>query len=87
MHDPKQSKCNECGETGHPWWDCVGMGHVFGEDPIEPYLDWNLDPYGDGVPVTTRAGRRRVMAEHELDYAKPKNNHERRLYIDMQRGQ
>ena len=76
------SKCTECGGD-HPWWD-HGPVKKFGEDSIEPYVDWQLDPYDDGVEITTRAQRRKIMAQHDLDYIEPKQQPAgRRLYFDM----
>lgn len=51
-----------------PWWDCDTCrgGATFGEDPIRPYWDEHVCP--DGAHITTRAERRRIMSQNNLEY-------------------
>jgi hypothetical protein len=50
---------------------------------MEPYKDWNLDQFGDGVELTTRAQKRKIMDEHCLEPAKPRSHHGKKLFFDM----
>jgi len=64
-------KCEKCGEeykVGEWPWCPHGDGKGFGEEPLAPYLDWQLDPYGPGIEITNRAQRRKEMDKHALDY-------------------
>ncbi len=81
-YDPSTSRCKECGETGHPWWD-HGPVEQFGEEPIEPYMDFNLADHDDAVTITTRAQRRKIMDKHNLEPAKPRSHHGKKLFFDM----
>lgn len=59
------------------------------EDSLEPYTDWQLDNYGDGVKITSRAQRRKIMAEQNLEYVEPKKLSQprgRTLFFDMHKG-
>jgi hypothetical protein len=88
-------KCPDCGGDVRigDWPLCNGdpAKHVpagqFGEDPLEPYNDWQLDPYShEGPEITTRAQRRKIMAKHSLEYVEPsklKQPAGKRLYFDM----
>ena len=82
-------KCDDCGEElligDWPWCPHGNVRH-FGEDPMEPYSDWQLDAFGDGIEITTRAQRRKVMAEHALEYVEPSKMKQpvgKRLYFDQ----
>lgn len=81
------SKCTECGEEGHPWWDHeLPKGFKFGEEPLEPYKDWQLDNFGDGIEITSRAQRRKIMSQHGLDYHKNRaGDAPGRIHFDMGR--
>ena len=79
-------KCTECGEAGHPWWDHdLKPGFKFGEEPMEPYLDWQLDPHGPGIEVTTRSQKRKIMDKHDLEPSKPRSHPGQKLFFDMKR--
>ncbi len=75
-------RCTECGESGHPWWD-HGAVESFGEEPIEPYTDWNLDKHGDGVEITTRRQRMKIMDKHDLEPYKPRFHHGQKVFFDL----
>lgn len=83
-------KCDKCGhelKIGE-WPYCPhGRGGMALEDPLEPYNDWQLDPYShEGPEITTRAQRRKIMAQHNLEYVEPsklKQPAGKRLYFDM----
>jgi hypothetical protein len=65
-----------------PWWDCdpCRTSSKFGEDPLEPYFDGELDAY-----VTTRAGRRAIMAQKKLEYHDVSKKLRGKVYVDMGR--
>jgi hypothetical protein len=65
--DPTKSKCQECGETGHPWWDHPETTFR-GEDPLEPYWDEMIAT--DPVYITTRGQRRKIMSQKNFEYRK-----------------
>lgn len=69
------TKCDECGaelSEINLWPFCGGdpTKHakvtMFGEDPIEGYVDDNLQH--DPVEITTRAQRRKIMSKNGLEY-------------------
>ena len=72
-------KCSDCGgdlKFGD-WPFCNGdpQSHVpapnFGEEPIEPYVDWQLSSNTEDEPeITTRGQRRQIMRENGLEYRK-----------------
>jgi len=69
-----------------PWWDCdpCRSSSHFGEDPIEPHWDENVCP--EGAWITTRAGRRALMAKNNLDYLDvSKKKRGARVYVDFGR--
>jgi len=75
--------CTECGEEGHPWWD-HGPVSSFGEEPMEPYVDWNITPATEGVEFTTRGQRRKFMDQHDFEYNKKKERpYGEALYFDQ----
>jgi len=73
-------RCTECGEAGHPWWD-HGSVKKFGEDPIEPYMDEHLGHAP--VEITSRAQRRRIMSQRNLEYKDVSKKLRGRIYVDM----
>jgi hypothetical protein len=68
-YDPSKSRCSECGETGHPWWD-HGPVKNFGEEPLEPYIDEHITDEHPGKLITTRSERRKIMDRKGFDYKK-----------------
>lgn len=91
-------RCDECGDEIHvgDWPICKGekgrhvaVGRLdMGEEPMEPYIDHNLTSDPNGVLVTTRGERRKLMAKGNLEY-RPKRTDlvtGRRLFFDMKRG-
>jgi len=58
--------CTECGGK-HPWWD-HGPVKSFGEQPMEPTVDWNITSDLAGKEFTTRSERRKYMDKHALEY-------------------
>jgi hypothetical protein len=61
-------KCTECGGP-HPWWNhSRPAGYIFGDAPLESYMDENLSTETGGVEITTRGQRRRLMERQHLEY-------------------
>lgn len=78
--------CDKCGvelQVGQ-WPFCKGnpAEHVnavgFGERPLEPYWDDEL-----GAEITTRAGRRAIMAEKHLEYHDVSKKLRGKVYVCM----
>ena len=66
-------RCISCGKDRvvGDWPHCPhGTAAFFGEEPLEAYIDENLTTDVNGVEVTTRGQRRKLMSEHHLEYAK-----------------
>ena len=82
-------KCEKCGRpvTIGAWPWCPHE-HVekFGEDPLEPYADENLTSEPGGVEITTRAQRRKLMYESNMEYRPKAKVTGQTLYFDMSRG-
>lgn len=75
--------CESCGAeiTFGQWpWCPHEKASNFGEDPLEPYYDGELE-----AEITTRAGRRAIMAEKHLEYHDVSKKRRGRLYIDLHR--
>ena len=78
--------CERCGaelQVGQWPWCPHGDAHNFGEAPLEPYMDENLGP--DPVRITTRAERRRIMAQGNLEYKDLSRKRRGRIYVDLGR--
>ena len=58
--------CTDCGGK-HPWWD-HGPVKRFGEQPLEPYTDWNITKETQGIEFRTRGERRKYMDKNQLEY-------------------
>jgi hypothetical protein len=79
-------KCDKCGdelEVGSWPWCPHGKVRFFGDDPIEPYWDEHLTK--DGVYITSRAQRRKIMDQRGLVPHKNKYENAGRLYFDQGR--
>lgn len=82
---------NKCEKCGHPvvigaWpWCPHEPAKNFGEDPLEPYYDWNLSEDPQGVEITTRAQRRKIMEENHFEYRPKLKAPGQTLYFDMKR--
>jgi hypothetical protein len=67
--------CDACGQLRYcgDWMHCPhGSGLSFGEEPLEPYIDHNVDT--NPVLITTRAQRRELMKKNGLDYRKKRTD-------------
>ena len=76
-------KCDSCGaelKIGEWPWCPHGDARHFGEDPIEPYIDENLGH--EPVEITSRAQRRKIMYERNLEYVTLKKTRGN-LYVDL----
>ena len=76
-------KCDKCGaglKVGDWPWCPHGPAGRFGEDPLSPYWDDEL-----GAEITTRAGRRAIMAEKHLEYHDVSKKLRGKLYVDLHR--
>ena len=71
----------KCDHGITPWWDCDPCrgSATFGEDPIRPYFDEHVCP--EGAHITTRAERRRIMAENKLEYHDVSRKKRGRVYV------
>ena len=58
---------------------CLQMG----EEPMEAYVDDNITSDPNGVLITTRGERRKLMAQHNLEYRKKAPKPGGRLFFDM----
>jgi hypothetical protein len=86
MWDDTKSTCKECGEFGHAWMNCEKLNRVnlnFGEEPLEPYSDWNLTSEPGGIEITTRAQRRKIMDENKFEYRKKSEKYGGTMYFDQ----
>jgi hypothetical protein len=81
------SICEKCGhdiQIGQ-WPYCKGstadhIGPIHGfEDPLEPYVDEHIAKHP--VEIRTRGERRKLMAQQNIEYRKPKPG--KRLFFDM----
>ena len=83
--------CNECGKprVAGDWPDCRKDGShsagSFGEEPLEPYVDEHLTQDPNGVLITTRSQRTKLMDKHALVYHKNKYITNGRRYVDLGR--
>lgn len=79
--------CDACGaeRTVGDWPTCPHEKGHFGEDPLEPYDDDNLD--ANPVHITTRAQRRAIMNKNHMEYRQKRTDllPSSRIYIDMGR--
>lgn len=58
------------------------QGLTLGEEPLEPYVDYNLGP--EPVTITTRGQRRKLMAEQGLEFKRKKEPKLGRvMYFDL----
>lgn len=67
----KLTKCDKCGRSvAIGDWPWCPHEHVenFGEEPLEPYIDENLTREPGGIEITTRAQRRKIMYESNMEY-------------------
>lgn len=55
----------------------------FGDDPITPYVDENIDTYP--VEIRTRGERRRLMTKNNLDYIDLSAKKRGKVYVDLHR--
>lgn len=69
-------KCDKCGHEFRigdypfcPHDNVHGCLHM-GEEPMESYVDYNLTEEPEGVEITTRGQRRRIMEENHFEYRK-----------------
>ena len=79
-------KCDSCGSeiTIGEWpWCPHGDGRGFGEEPLEPYDDWNITSEADSVKITTRSQRRKLMDKQGLDYRKKGHRLGQVMYFDQ----
>jgi len=53
---------------------------------MEPYIDDNLTDSPEGVEITTRAQRRKIMDENKFEYRKKAPRLGDTLFIDMGKG-
>lgn len=79
-------KCDKCGrnvEIGA--WPWCPHEHVerFGEEPMEPYIDEHLTSEPGGIEITTRAQRRKIMAENKMEYRPKAKLPGSTLYLDL----
>lgn len=61
--------CEKCGKelaVGQWPWCPHADARQFGEEPIQPYWDEHVCP--EGAHITTRAERRRIMSQNNLEY-------------------
>lgn len=80
------SKCEKCGHTMSIGdWPYCPHEHVerFGEEPLEPYWDENLISEPGGIEITTRAQRRKIMDENNMEYRKKAKLPGSSLFFDM----
>ena len=63
-----------------PWWDCDPCrdSSNFGEEPLSPYFDEHL---GSGHEITTRAERRRIMAQNNQEYHDVSRKRRGKVYV------
>jgi len=86
--------CEKCGAeiSIGSWPFCRGQAadHApavrFGWDPLEPYVDQNLTTDPNGVEITNRAQRMKLMDREALVYHKNKYDNNGRVYVDLGRG-
>jgi hypothetical protein len=75
--------CDKCGkalEVGcWPWCPHESAQH-FGEDPMRPYYDAELDAH-----ITTRSERRSIMRAKGLEYKDVSKKLRGKLYVDLHR--
>lgn len=66
--------CDDCGaERGvGDWPQCPHIPGNFGEEPLEPYVDENIDT--EPVLITTRGQRRAIMAAKGFEYRKKRTD-------------
>jgi hypothetical protein len=78
--------CEKCGNPivigGWPFCPHEKVTH-FGEDPLEPYVDWNLTDAPEGIEITTRAQRRKIMEENKFEYRPKAPRLGQTLYFDQ----
>lgn len=63
-------KCEKCGAEiviGSWPWCPHGFGNNL-EEPLEPYVDWNITDAPEGIEIRTRGERRKLMDEAKLEY-------------------
>jgi len=86
--------CDACGaelEVGD-WPFCHGdvAAHTpakrFNLDPLEPYVDQQLTTDPNGVEITTRGQRMKLMEREGLVYHSNKYVNNGRVYLDMGKG-
>lgn len=79
-------KCQLCGrqmEIGAwPWCPHEHVEH-FGEEPMEAYVDENLKREPGGIEITTRAQRRKLMYEGNMEYRPKAPKPGARLFLDL----
>jgi hypothetical protein len=75
--------CDKCGKTLEvgcwPWCPHEPALH-FGEDPMRPYYDGELDAH-----ITTRAERRSIMRAKGLEYKDVSKKLRGKVYVDLHR--
>lgn len=79
-------KCDKCGEDygiGDWPWCPHGDGRDFGEEPLEPYVDWNLTDDPEGIEIRTRGERRKIMDRNHFEYRPKAKLPGTTLFFDM----